>query len=278
MKKIIAIVLIVCVLGFGAFALIKGKGEVLSTETTEPTTTESPTVTVTFPEGFTCVQIAERLEENGVCSAEDFMKEVNNIDAYKEKFAFLGDIDTKDKAFVLEGYVFPDTYEFYKGESASAALSRFLRNTDAKLTDEYKEKAKELGYSVDDVIILASIIQKEAGLKEEMEKVSSVFQNRLKSPDFPKLQSDVTIHYVNDYVYSSPYLDEDTSKYGELYNTYKCNDLPVGAICNPGIEAIRSVLYPAESGYLFFVTDSDNNYYYATTYAEHLENCKICGY
>lgn len=279
MKKIIVALIVVCIACAGAFAFLKRSNEPLtpSVPETEPTS-NSLTVKVTIPEGYSAVQIAQKLEENEVCSAADFMAEVNKSENYSETFSFLSQLDTSDKAYALEGYIFPDTYEFYRGESASNALSRFLKNTDTKLTDEHKAQASKLGYTIDEVIILASIIQKEAGLKDEMRNVSAVFQNRLKSPDYPRLQSDVTINYVNDYVYGSPYLSEDTSKYGELYNTYKCKNLPAGAICNPGISAIESVLYPADTNYFFFVTDSDNNYYYAETYKEHLKNCKICGY
>lgn len=278
MKKIIVLIVAVCVVGFGIFAFSNRNKESLAPAPTETEVQAPNTVTVTFPEGYCAVQIARKLEESGVCSAADFMTEVNNVEAYAVTYSFLDGLDAQNKAFALEGYIFPDTYEFYKSEGASLALSRFLKNFDKKLTEEYKARAEELGYSVDEVVILASIIQKEAGLKDEMTKVSAVFQNRLKSPDYPRLQSDVTINYVNDYVYGSPYLTQDTSKYGELYNTYKCKDLPAGAICNPGKSAIESVLYPADTNYFFFVTDSDNNYYYAETYKEHLKNCKICGY
>ncbi len=279
MKKAIIAVLVICLVGAGIYGFFGLKNSEPKEETTTeaPETTESATVKVTFPEGFNAVQIAKRLEENGVCSAEAFMEEVKNAEKYSEIYSFLGGFKAENKAFALEGYIFPDTYEFYRGESSEKAIKRFLNNTQNKFTEEYKERAKELGFTVDEVVILASIIQKEAGMKAEMSKVSSVLQNRLKSKDFPRLQCDVTINYINDYVYSSPYLPEDTSKYGALYNTYKCKNLPAGAICNPGLSAIESVLYPAETNYLFFVTDKENNYYYAETYKKHLENCKICG-
>lgn len=275
MKKIIAAVIILCLIGTGVFFFIERKEQPTEPETTVTVLRE--TVTVTFPEGFSTVQIAQRLEESGVCPAEDFMKEVNNIDIYAESFSILSGIDSKDKAYALEGYIFPDTYEFYKGENASSAIKRFLRNTDSKFSEEHRQRAKELGFTVDEVIILASIVQKEAGFKQEMPKVASVLINRLKSPSYPKLQCDVTINYVNDYIYDSPFLSEDTSKYGALYNTYKCDNLPAGAICNPGIDAIEAVLYAEDTNYFFFVTDSDNNYYYSATYEEHLKKCKEAG-
>lgn len=248
-------------------------------QTTEPLTTEDPTVRVTFPEGYTLIQIAEKLEENGVCPAADFMA----LTTDKEYLASLeyslleGIEETENVAYFLEGFVFPDTYDFYKGESAERAMSRFLSNTENKITDEYRQRASELGYTVREILALASVIQEEAGDPEEMPYVSSVVHNRLTSPSYGMLQCDVTIHYVNNCIADSVYLEGDTSVYAEHYNTYKCKGLPAGPICNPGIDAIRAALYPAETNYFFFVTDEDWNYYYAETYSEHQKNCRAVG-
>lgn len=250
-----------------------------TTSTTEITTTEDPTVRVTFPEGFTAVQIAEKLEEKGVCSAKAFLALVTD-DEYLSTltYRFVKGIEKpSDKPFNLEGYIFPDTYEFYKGESAERALKRFLDNTESKLNDEFYMRAEELGYTMDEIIALAAIVQEEATTVEEMGKVSSVVHNRIVSPGYGKIQCDVTIHYINDYVTDSPYIAGDTEKYKELYNTYKCVGLPEGAITNPGLDAIKSALYPEDTDYFFFVTDEDWNYYYAETYAEHKKNCAAVG-
>ena len=250
-----------------------------TTTTTEITTTEDPTVRVTFPEGFTAVQIAEKLEEKGVCSAEAFLALVTD-DEYLSTltYRFVKGIESpSDRPFNLEGYIFPDTYEFYKGESAERALKRFLDNTEAKLTEEFYLRAEELGYTMDEIIALAAIVQEEATTATEMGKVSSVVHNRIVSPGYGKIQCDVTIHYINDYVTDSPYIAGDTEKYKELYNTYKCVGLPEGAITNPGLDAIKSALYPEDTDYFFFVTDEDWNYYYAETYAEHKKNCAAVG-
>lgn len=276
MKRITAIFLVLSLL----FLLGCSGNEVLqeNESTTGESSTESSVVRVTFPEGLTAVQIAEKLEKNKVCSASDFMKAVCDIAAVKDRYSFASKIENTDKkAFALEGYVFPDTYDFYKGESAASALSRFLSNTEKKLTSEMYDRAGELGFSMDEIITLASIIQEEAGDPKEMGKVSSVLHNRIKSPDYGRLQCDVTINYVNLFITNSPYLKKDTAHFAELYNTYKVMGLPVGAICCPGLDAIKAALYPEDTSYFFFVTDSDMNYYYSSTYAEHLENCKKCG-
>lgn len=274
MKKIIVLFLaILTIFLFSACGKTEGP-----TQTTVTETTEDPTVRITFPEGYNCIQIAELLEENKVCSAKDFMTAVCDLDAVRENYSFAKKIKASDeKAFALEGYIFPDTYDFYKGESAAMALSRFLDNTEIKLTDEMYKQAKRIGYTMDEIISLASIIQKEAGIVSEMGKVSSVLHNRIESPDYARLQCDVTINYVNDYINNSPYLDGDTSKYADYYNTYKVIGVPEGAICCPGIDAIKAALYPEDTDYYFFVTDADWNYYYSKTYDEHLAYCREFG-
>ncbi|MEE1320123.1 MAG: endolytic transglycosylase MltG [Acutalibacteraceae bacterium] len=277
MKRVLFLTLsLILLVSFGACG--NNKNQVTPSDTPKQTTTASNTVTLTFPEGYTAKQIAEKLEENSVCAAEDFMGIVQG-DYYKSlEYAFIPQIkNAENKAFVLEGYIFPDTYEFYKGESAELALSRFLKNTDAKLTEEFYFRADELGYTMDEIITLASIIQEEASDPKEMSLVSSVLHNRLNSPAYRRLQCDVTRNYVNDCITDSPYLSGDTSQYAELYSTYKCEGLPAGPICNPGIDAIKAALYPEESNYFFFVTDKDWNYYYAETYAEHKKNCNAVG-
>lgn len=242
--------------------------------TTEPPETTSNVVRVTFPEGTAVSQAAQLLEENGVCSAAEFMAAADDPTVL-EGFGF--EIpDGENRPFLFEGYVFPDTYEFYRGESARSALRRFLKNTESKLDDEIIARCDELGYTVDEILTLASIIQEEAGNPAEMGKVSSVIHNRLESSRFPKLQCDVATFYLRDYV--KPYFEEaEYEGFIDLYNTYNCEGLPEGPITNPGTDAINAALYPEDTDYYYFVTDSDANYYYASTWSEHLENCEIAG-
>jgi len=243
------------------------------------TTTESNTVTLTFPEGYTIAQIGEKLEGNEVCTKDDFIKACNDKTILEQRNSevFSSLKKGENKAFLFEGYIFPDTYEFYKYESAESAINRFLDNFEAKFTDEMIEKANESGYSVDEILTIASIIQKESGYEKEMGKVSSVLHNRL-SASYNRLECDVTIDYLNEYVIS--YLDGDKERYNEYYNTYKCYGLPSGAICNPGLSAIEASLSPEKTDYMFFVTDKTQKdiYYYAVTYEEHLANCKKAGW
>lgn len=235
-----------------------------------PHVTEDPNVaTVTFPEGLTVTEIAEKLEESKVCDKDEFLNSVNNPSA--ELLSELGISNRYERVFTLEGYVFPDTYEFYKGESPASVLQRFIDNYRSKITENDKLRASELGYTMDEILTIASIIQEEAGRPDQDYKVSSVLHNRLNSGT--KIECDVTITYLEDHC--APYLPFGlTEANKENYNTYKCPALPKGPICNPGYAAIQAALYPEQTSYLFFVTDKDMNYYYAATWDEHVANCR----
>lgn len=278
-KKIIYIIALLLALATLTSCIGKVDIPFVTTKPAETAPTEPLTVTVTFPEGLTVVQMAERLEENKVCSASEFIALTNNYEYIQTLGYSFTELITKpeNRAFYLEGYIFPDTYEFYKNESPERALKRFLDNTERKLTAEYKERAEELGYTLDEIITLASIVQEESFTNASVKNVASVLHNRLRSPSFSRLQCDVTIHYINDYVSNSAHLSGDTSIYAELYNTYKCSGLPAGPITNPGIAAIEAALYPAETNYYYFVTDSEWNYYYSSTYAQHKAKCRELG-
>ena len=278
-KKIILIITLILALAILATSIGKVDIPFVTTKPAETAPTEPLTVTVTLPEGFTVVQMAEKLEENKVCSASEFIALTNNYEYIQTLGYSFTELITnpEERAFYLEGYIFPDTYEFYKGESPERALRRFLDNTERKLTAEYRQRAEELGYTLDEIITLASIVQEESFTNASVKNVASVLHNRLASPSFPKLQCDVTIHYINDYVLNSKHLTGDTDIYTNLYNTYKCSGLPAGPITNPGLASIQAALYPAETDYYYFVTDSEWNYYYAETYSQHKANCNKVG-
>lgn len=229
------------------------------------------TVRVTFPEGYTILKFAKRLELNDVCSQAEFLDAVAHYETDYRK----GISNPKERIFVLEGYLFPDSYEFYKNSSAEAVLKKILQNTDKRFAScDLAARAEDLGMSVDEVLTLASMVQAESGHKDSMPYVASVFHNRLNYPKkFSKLQSDVTYRYVED---CADYVkDKDATL--ALYNTYICKGLPAGPICNPGLGAIEAVLDPADSDYFYFVSDKNQNFYYAKTYDGHKENCKKAG-
>lgn len=241
-------------------------------QSTQPTT--SNTVRVTFPEGKTTLQIAQLLEENGVCGGEDFLQAMRESER-----EWIAAFAQEDRPFLLEGYVFPDTYEFYLGESARSALGRFLSNFEAHFSAGDETRCAELGMTRDEIVTLASIIQAEAGIESEMAKVSAVLHNRLEQG--MKLQCDATYFYLERTV--MPYLcgedwdDAVYEQYADLYYTYRISGLPLGAICNPGAAALHAALYPADSQALYFVTDSENNYYYSDTYEQHRATCERIG-
>ena len=254
-----------------------GVEKMLSTMQVGNTTYE--TITLTFPEGYTIDQIAEKLESNKVCTASSFIKTMQSVD-FSSEYAFLKNQADKDLRFrTLEGYIYPDTYEFYVGENASSVVRRFLDNFKSKWTADYQKQAEKLGMSVDEVITLASIIQAEAANSGQMKDISSVLHNRLDKPGtFPRLECDSTEKYLIETIKATlTSSTTDTQKYiayRDLYDTYStdCKGLPVGAICNPGGAAIAAALYPTDTEYNYFRHDAKGNVYYAVTFSEHNQN------
>ena len=230
-------------------------------------------VSVTIYEGMTAREIAELLEEKGVCGADGFMEAVDTA-----QYGY--DFESKMSADPLiyhkwEGYLFPDTYKFYLDEKPASVMAKMVSNFNNKLTSSYYDRMQELGLSLEDTITLASVIQAEAGRRADMETVSSVFHNRIANPaTFPNLESDVTYFYYRDEIFGDERITsiEQQDAYHEAYDTYYRLGLPVGPICNPGLDAIEAALYPAETGYYFFVTDDLGNFYYAVTMQEHEAN------
>lgn len=272
---IAAVIILVCG-AVGAGLLFKDEVK----DIVNPTTTVPPkptnVVTVTFPEGYTVFQMGELLEKKGVCSKEDFYIAANT------PVEGIEIANPEERAFLLEGYLFPDTYEFYFNESASSVLGRFIDNYKKKITPDIQKKAADLGYTMDEMLTLASIIQKECDFDiNECKTVSSVFHNRLDNSRDAYLGSDVTYFYLKnmaDFLGGS-----DSEKFDFLltkyytYNKYR-KGLPAGAICNPGIKAIIASVEPADTEYYYFLTDkSGTDFYYAETYSQHLANGKKAG-
>lgn len=231
-------------------------------------------VKVNFYEGMTLTDIAKRLEENGVCSYDEFIEA-----AKTESFGYEFENLMGKNEYIYykwEGYLFPDTYEFYTNSSPRSVIAKFIDNFNNKITAEYYERMQELGMDLDEVITLASVIQSEAAYMEDMEKVSSAFHNRLApGSGFPGLQSDVTWFYYEQEI--MPHIEDEalSDAYHVSYDTYYRSGLPVGPICNPGMNAIKAALYPENTNYYYFVTDKNGKFYYGTTQAEHEYNVAI---
>ncbi len=234
-------------------------------------------VSVTFPEGLSVPEVADLLEEKGVCDA-DAILELCNSTTYDETYEMLGEIpENEDRVYRLEGYLFPDTYDFYVDEDPESALQKLIRNCNLKLTKNIREEAEEKGMTLDEVMTLASIVQRESANKEDMYKVSSVLQNRLNngaSMDIYTLDCDSTTYYPYRTKGDIPSNIRDT--FVSAYNTYDNRGLPPGPICSPGMDAIDAVLNPAETNFYYFC-HGDGGAYYAATYAEHQQNLRKAG-
>lgn len=229
------------------------------------------TVRVTITEGMTLTQIFKKLEANGVCSFDDLMKTAESYDY--SYYPLIAARPSNTRAFKLEGYLFPNTYDFYKNEKPQDAIGRFLRVGEKYITSQDRAKARAMGYSMDQILTVASIIEKEGANPNEVRKIVAVIYNRLEAG--MQLQMDSGIYYIERSV--KPYISGDVNRYNSLYNMYKCKGLPAGPICNPGARTINAALDPADVNYLYFCHDSSAKYYYADTYEEHLENLKKAG-
>lgn len=229
------------------------------------------TVRLTFPEGWSIAQIFEKIEKYEVCEAE---KLYANLDIVAEQYGFISEIESKGGRYLLaEGYLFPDTYDFFVGESASSVLKKLFNNFSNKWSEEYDEQLKKLGMTKDEIITIASIIQREAKDGSQMKDISAVIHNRLNdSASFPNIQMNSTTDYITNLKPFNVFTDTYYAIYLEQYNTYSNEGLPPGPICNPGIKAIQAALYPSDVNYYFFCHDTSGNVYYAETAQQHAEN------
>ncbi len=230
------------------------------------------TVQVTFIEGLDINEVAELLEENGVCDADEFIEEVRSGSDYG--FDFESEISQSSNIFYpLEGYLFPDTYEFYTNSTPADVIVKMMRNFQNKI-DTVQQLMTEMGLTQHQTITLASIIQAEAsGDPENMKLVSSVYWNRLNDAEnYPMLQSDPTRDYANSVILMSGSNSSNQRK-ASLYNTYECTGLPAGPICNPGMDAIMAALQPESTAYYYFCSNTrTGEFYYAETLQAHEQN------
>ncbi len=220
------------------------------------------TVKVTIPEGYSVPQVFTLLVRKGVCASEKVLYRAMEEYDFRNYSLIAGLEDNPDRCYLLEGYLYPDTYEFYRLSKGEDAIGRFLQNGNGKITEADRQKAAELGLTVNQVLTIASLVEKEGKDKETKYNISSVIHNRLKINK--KLQLDASIHYVEKYI--KPYIDGDINRYNSFYNTYKCPALPAGPICNPGREAINAALNPPQTDYLYFHSDEQKNYYFSKEY------------
>ncbi len=260
---------------YGSFTLRPKEGYDGIIEALQQVQQRLETVKVTFPEGYNAFQMAGVLAKAGLCSENDFITALN-----EHTFAvdFIDEVSAEPLKLVrLEGYLFPDTYEFYADEDVDSIILRMLTNFQNRVcTPENRAAMEKAGYSLEELVTLASIIQKESANVEEMYNVSSVFTNRLEEgSEYPKLESCTTNNFINDYI--TPYFGGAPSQEVlTAYDTYDRSGFPVGAIASAGADAIDAALHPEKNTldgtYYFFVTDVEYTHYYGRTYQEHLQN------
>ncbi|MBR1481917.1 MAG: endolytic transglycosylase MltG [Ruminococcus sp.] len=273
----------------GTYELTKNMDYQAIISNLEGNSRRTDTVEVTIIEGMSVVEIADKLvEEKAIADKEEFLKLCASND-FDDDFSFLKSItNSSERYYKLEGYLYPDKYEFYQNDDPKSVIYKLLNNFESRL---YRKQdfgydklysvnkmlqEKVTDYSLDEIMTIASIIQAEAANVEDMYVVSSILHNRLNSDaseGVDKLGLDSTKYY--------PYRSEDkvptdlVKNFKSRYDTYDSVGLPPGPICNPGMDAIKAAIQPSDTSYYFFCHDKYGNAYYASTIYEHQENLEL---
>lgn len=232
-------------------------------------------VTVTFPEGYSVEQMGKALQKAGVCKAKSFYRAANKLD-YDFKFVkqIPKDLDVN---YRLQGYLYPDTYDFYIGNTGTEVVQKMLENFEAHLPKNIYQEAASQDLSIYQIVTMASMVEKETKISAEKPRIAGVFFNRIRK-DMP-LQIDATVVYaITDGTYKLSN-DEGIVTYNDLetdslYNTYKYSGLPIGPICNPDSESIAAVLKPETHNYLYYHTteNGDGSHIFSETLAQHTQS------
>ena len=282
-------------LQYGDFSIAQGSSydEIIAVLTQ---TVAAKTVRVTFPEGSCAQAIAAKMEEAGLCSAKKFLEVANTGDFSQYKFWQYVPTDEQapNRFMKCEGYLFPDTYDFYlpdtydSDDSVYQYVSTFYGHFDELMTDDLYSEMDAQGMTLSQTITLASFVQEEAGNDQDA-KVAAVFRNRLaEGSPYPRLESNASSYIQSDSdnnylwnwvrLYYGTKWEDIPQNIRDAYDTYSCTGLPAGPISNPGLAAIQAALAPdaeyVADKYYFFVTDNAGHYYYAHTVSEHNANCE----
>lgn len=234
------------------------------------------TIDVLIPEGYSCAQIFQLLEEKGVCSVKDLEEYAANGEI--DKYWFLDGVDRGHK-YCLEGFLFPDTYNFYMNSDPGEVIEKLLDGFESRFTKDMLEEFALLNNRLPNVhltmrelVTLASIIEKEKATAPEGYTIASVFYNRLNEPGkYPHLQSDATILYATKY-YNAGQLVTDEQINASPYNTYTHKGLPAGPIANPGLESLKAAIAPKDTAFYFFVYDEEaGQHRFSKTLGEHTD-------
>lgn len=220
------------------------------------------TVKFTIPEGFEFAQIVNRLVSNGLIDREKFIQLANYGDF---NYKFLENIPKGENR--LEGFLFPDTYQVARDATEEEILKKMLDRFNQVFQESYYQRAQEMDLSINEVITLASIIEREAKLDKERPLVSSVFHNRMRQNML--LQSCATVQYILGERKENLTLKD--IEIDSAYNTYKYKGLPPKPIASPGKPSIEAALYPETTEYLYFVVSKNGAHTFSKTYKEHLK-------
>lgn len=247
---------------------------------------KAESVRLTFPEGSTALSIAQKMEQAGLCTAQEFLEEANNGDFSQYRFWQQVPAEVPGRFMKCEGYLFPDTYDFLLEDTVHNYVDTFYAHFDAQITQEMYDALDAQGMTLPQLITLASFVQEEAGNAQDS-NVAQVFRNRLApSSPYRRLQSNASSYIQNDadnnYLWNwvAPYYggwDKIPPEILAAYDTYALEGLPAGPISNPGMAAIQASLTPQPDAEVkdcyFFVTDLAGTYYYGRTLSEHSANC-----
>ena len=253
----------------------------------EGNSNRTDSVEITIIEGQSVIEIADTLEKKGAIADKDKFLDLCNSSSFDDDFDFLKEQKNNSKRYYkLEGYLYPDKYEFYVNDDPANIIYKFLNNYETRLhskqayegydklyTIKKMMQETKTSYSLDQIMTIASIVQAEAANVEDMYYVSSILHNRLSAG------SDMGVEHLGlDSTKYYPYRSKDKvpasagKNYKSRYDTYTIEGLPYGPICNPGMDAIKAALCPYESSYYYFCHDDDGNPYYASTIYEHESN------
>lgn len=238
---------------------------------------KNPSEDIRIPEGMTVPELVAYLEKDGKIDKAIFLNLLKNpLPAY----AFMKDMKIKEgREYAVEGYLYPDTYKMDAGWTEEQLVLRLVDEFDRNFPQEWRDRATELGYTVDEIVTLASIIELECLNPVDFKKVSSVFHNRLNSTDLTLLQTDAAIQYARVYqglgrTTSVLYKDLEIDS---LYNTYIYPGLPPGPLCSPRKDTIEAALYPEETKFYYFFATPDGVNIYNETYNGHINDQRKYG-
>lgn len=218
---------------------------------------------ITIPEGYTIRQIATLLEKHGK-NGDAFKRLAENYEPYD----YMKPTSDMSRRYSVEGFIYPDTYEFSPDATEAEILEMLVKHFDSKLTPKIRTEIEQSGRTISEVVILASIVEREAKFDEERPVIARVFLNRMKN-EMP-LQSCATVQYLLEKV--RPILTVEDTQISSPYNTYLHLGLPPGPIGCIGDKSLEAVLHPDDNDYLYFVADKEGHHHFGKTYTDHMNN------